>query len=345
MKLVCVNHPCGWNRFVSEHPHAAYGHLFEWSNAIQAAYGHAPLYLAAVDGNGKDRIRAVLPLFKIKRPFFNPEWVSIPFFDQAGILARDHEAGRWLVEKTGSLLASKGSGRLSLRQDCRFSCPDLALGGRRPLVYDEKVGMQIPLAPNAKEMMARFPSKLRSQIRKGMKNGLAWDIGKERLLAPFYRVFSRNMRDLGSPVHSRRFFKAVFHAFPSRAFICVVYYRGEPCAAAFMLRFKNRLANPWASSLREYRHLNTNMLLYWQMIRFACNLGLDRFDMGRSSRGASTHKFKQQWGPSEAPLAWYSWPLNETKTVKETLSIAPWRKLPVWGANLAGPLIRKYISL
>ncbi len=59
--------------------------------------------------------------------------------------------------------------------------------------------------------------------------------------------------------------------------------------------------------LREFRSLNTNMLLYWQMIRLACSLNLDIFDMGRSSKGAPTFRFKQQWGPEMTPLSWYTW--------------------------------------
>ena len=345
LAFVIVDEPGGWNRFVCGHPHSSLCHLFQWRRVIEAAYGHEPLYLAAMEKNRGGRFRAVLPLFKIKRPFCIPEWVSIPFFDHAGILASDRDAGKWLLKKTGIFLESKGAGRLSLRQDDRFDASGLVLGGNCPGIYDEKLSMQIPLASSRKRMMDRFPSKLRSQIKKGLKNGLTWQIGKARLLAHFYRVFSRNMRDLGSPVHSKRFFLSVFRNFSSNAFICVVYHRGRPCAASFMFRYKNRLSNPWASSIREYRHLNTNMVLYWQMIGFACNLGLDRFDMGRSSRGASTHKFKTQWGPEETPLAWYSWPFHGDGAFRETLSIAPWRVLPLWGANLAGPWVRKYISL
>lgn len=345
MKVVSITNPVDWDRFVSTCPAAVPGHLYSWRRVIETVYGHKSLYLAAVDKNNEYKIQAVLPLFRIKRPFCSPEWVSIPFFDQAGILARDQDAGKQLLEKAGSILEADGAAGLSLRQDNRSDFPGTALKGRQPELFTEKVGMKIPLAADRQEMMARFRSKLRSQVKKGAKNGLTWEIGKARLVDPFYRVFSRNMRDLGSPVHSKHFFRAIFQNFPDRAFICVVRHRGNPCAASFMFRFKNSLANPWASSLRDFRHLNTNMVLYWQMIGFACNLGLDFFDMGRSSAGASTHKFKQQWGPEETPLVWYSWRFNDAVPVKETLSIAPWKKLPVWGANLAGPLVRKYISL
>ena len=155
-------------------------------------------------------------------------------------------------------------------------------------------------------MMAAFPPKLRSQINKGIKNGLTWDIGGPSLLPAFYKNLFPKHADLGSPVHSFNFFKTIFSVFPGRAFICVIYHKGTPAAAGFVFRFKNRLFNPWASSLKQFRSLNTNMLLYWQMIRLACDLYLDTFDMGRSSKGAPTFRFKQQWGPKLTPLSWYT---------------------------------------
>lgn len=342
MQVIRAKHPGMWNRFVTGHPDTAYTFLYQWRRVIEKTYGHKSIYLAAVGKN--DDIRAVLPLFRIKRPFCSPQWVSIPFFDQAGILG-DVDAGKHLLKKAGTLLNAKGGNSLSLRQDHRFDAAGMQIEGHSPRVFTEKVSLHIPLASSRQKMMTQFRSKLRSQIKKGMKNGLTWDIGKEKLIDPFYRVFSRNMRDLGSPVHSKHFFRHIFLSFPANAFICVVYHRGTPAAAAFMFRFKNRLANPWASSLQEYRHLNTNMVLYWQMIGFACNLGLEQFDMGRSSKGAATYRFKKQWGPRETPLRWYTWGFGEKKAVKETLSIAPWKALPMWGANLAGPVIRKHISL
>ena len=62
---------------------------------------------------------------------------------------------------------------------------------------------------------------------------------------------------------------------------------------------------PWASSLREYFSLCPNNLLYWEMIRWGCKNGYQRFDFGRSSPDSGTYRFKKQWGAKEeaAPLA------------------------------------------
>jgi len=261
-------------------------------------------------------------------------------------LAESREAGLFLLQKTWERLNLQGRGTaLCLRQDNKLDLADLSLGANAPEIFTQKVDLALPLASDSEGMLASFPAKLRSQIKKGLKNGLTCKVGGLELFADFYRVFSRNMRDLGSPVHAPDFFKEIFQVFPDRAFICTVYYRDSPAAAGFVFRFKQRLVNPWASSIREYRHLNTNMLLYWQMISLGCEMGLEFFDMGRSSKGASTYRFKKQWGPKETPLSWYCWTSLGHRGPEETLHIDAWRRLPVWGANLAGPLLRRYISL
>ena len=66
-------------------------------------------------------------------------------------------------------------------------------------------------------MWKRFNAKLRNQIRKAVKSGLTATWSGIEGLADFYQVFATNMRDLGSPVHSRRFFAAIFEEFPECA--------------------------------------------------------------------------------------------------------------------------------
>jgi FemAB-related protein (PEP-CTERM system-associated) len=338
-----------WDRYVLDQEQSGYCHLFNWSKVIEDAYLHKPLYLAAIKKSLKNRnkICGILPLFNFYSFTGRSKLISIPFFDSAGILARDMEARSFLFKTASSFPGQAVSSAMELRQDRPLIIPDMELSGVMPENYTAKKNLYLKITGSQEKIMAGFKSKLRSQIRKGQKNGLTWKIGKTELLDPFYQVFSRNMRDLGSPVHSKKFFSSIFKYFYDHSFICVVFFKSQPVAASFMFRFKNRLANPWASSIREYRHLNSNMFLYWQMIRFACNIGMDTFDMGRSSKGAPTYNFKKQWGPSENQIFWYSWffrgkPINMPG---ETLVIEAWKKLPLGIANLMGPFLRRYISL
>ncbi len=341
-----------WDAFVQAHPAADHGHLYNWSRVIAEVYRHRPHYLAAVDAAAGSvpggAIRGILPLFSFKPLLSGAKLVSLPFFDQAGPLAGDRQTEALLFQAGLGLLRDRGGGGLEIRQaDPAHYGQGQGAEGFNCGLSTLKVSLKLRLGPSQDEMLRGFKAKLRSQINKGLKNGLETRIGREELLEPFYQVFSRNMRDLGSPVHSKKFFQALFKYFRQEASICLVAYEKRPVAAGLMFRFRDELKNPWASSLRQYRHLNSNMLLYWAMIRFACEEGLRCFDMGRSSRGASTYRFKQQWGPEERPLFWYSWsPAGQQPDERpETLVYPAWRRLPVFAANLLGPLLRRHISL
>lgn len=349
LKIKEIKRPDEWDKYVFGHEQSGYCHLFNWSRVIRDTYHHKSIYLAAIkkDSKSNGRICGILPLYLFKRILNRSTLVSIPFFDTGGILAEDREAETFLFKKSAGLFSRGLVSAMELRQDALLKMRDMKIPGAFPDVYRDKVGLRLDLPGTQQKMIANFKSKLRSQILKGKKNGLVWKIGKKELLDPFYEVFSRNMRDLGSPVHSKKFFNAVFTHFYQHSFICIVFYRSKPVAASFLFRFKKKLANPWASSIREFRHLNSNMFLYWQMIRFACNIGMEVFDMGRSSKGVATYRFKKQWEPKETPLYWYRWSLPDAGMywISETLTIESWKKLPVKIANLIGPMVRRNISL
>jgi len=353
ISIIRAEDQAAWDHFAFQCPGAGYTHLFNWSHVIREVYHHQPLYLAAMTppepgSDEKQRVRGIFPLFKFKTMSGKTRLVSIPFFDQAGMLGENNEIEAMLFSAAVKTLAESGAGDLEIRRDspCDFPCTRSA-EKLRSAVSTLKVSLRRRLPATREEMMQNFKSKLRSQIRKGINNGLRATTGKQELVEPFYDVFSRNMRDLGSPVHSKKLFYRIFKYFYKDAFISVVTSRSRPVAAGFLIRYKDSISNPWSSSLREFRHLNANMVLYWEMMGFACSRGLDFFDMGRSSAGASTYWFKKQWEPEEKPLYWHYWcPEGRKNGIRtESLSIRPWTILPLPLANAIGPLVRRHISL
>ena len=67
------------------------------------------------------------------------------------------------------------------------------------------------------------------------------------LLPEFYRVFARNMRDLGTPVYSPRFFEAVVCALGPGSRVFVVRHESEPIAGSVTVSWRDRVEVPWAS--------------------------------------------------------------------------------------------------
>ncbi len=360
-----------WDDYVRASSDATLYHLYGWRSVIEKTYGHKTYYLAAsrdAESSLKPpgsaiRIVGILPLVHLKQFIFGNALISMPFFDMGGVLADDEETERALILRAVSLGEELRANTIELRQARALRCLH-AMSGRCPgntskltgSVHVEtlthKVRMLLTLPDSPEKLMQSFKSKLRSQIRKPMKEGLTIRIGGNDLLGDFYRVFSVNMRDLGSPVHSINLMRHILTEFPDDARIIMVYKDKQPMAGGVVIAYQDTLENPWASSLRRFASLSPNMLLYWSMLEYACNRGLRRFDFGRSTPGEGTYRFKEQWGAAPNPLHWHYLHLTARHIVQnrgdrprfESL-IKYWQKLPVSVSRLVGPMIRKHIGL
>jgi serine/alanine adding enzyme len=206
--------------------------------------------------------------------------------------------------------------------------------------------LDLPLG-DAGELWAGLDAKVRSQVRRPQKAGVEVRFGLDQLPA-FYTVFARHMRDLGTPVLTRRLFDAVASQFPDETWFGCAWLQGEPIAAGCGFRWGSEFEITWASALRAYNPVAANMLLYWRFIERCVAQGVQVFNFGRCTPGGGTHRFKRQWGGRDVPLWWYRHgPAAETGTpsVNGAYGWGPriWRHLPLGLANRLGPRVVRYI--
>jgi len=329
-----------WDDYVYRCPESSHCHLSGWRRVIARSYGHRSHYLWAYESG---ELKGVLPLIAMRNFFFRRSLVSLPFFDDGGICADSEEVKRRLSQEALQLYQHYKADFLDLRHRYANNL-DFPRAG-------EKIMMILNLTGNSDELWKGFDAKLRNQIRKASKSGLtaSWS-GKERG-ADFYEVFAANMRDLGSPVHSRQFFEAMLDEFSDSAKLMLVRKGNRVIGGAVCLFFKDSMVVPWASSLREYFALCPNNLLYWEMIRWGAENGYQRFDFGRSSPDSGTYRFKKQWSTKEEPLHWQcvSRKAGETAILhgdseKYRWIIRVWSHLPLSFTKFVGPLVRGQVS-
>ena len=328
-----------WRQVVDELSQATLAHSPEWFTVVRNAYGHDPLYLSAEDGEGR---LGLLPAFVVRRPFFGTIVTSMPFLDAGGPCSSSVTVAHALVEHLLGEARGVGARVVEFRCTERLALPS------QPM--EHKVNLTLSLGADSGRVWRDLDSGVRNQIRKAERSGLSVEVGSGEKLAPFYEVFAERMRDLGSPVHAPRFFRAVLDAFGARARIALVRKGGTPVGGLVALAFKDRLAVPWASCLKEYLSLCPNMLLYWEVLRTACVEGFRTFDFGRSSRHSGTYRFKRQWGAREEPLFWYTIPITRRRGLPEAsphtgvLLAKVWQRLPLAVTRGLGPRIRKYLT-
>lgn len=325
-----------WEEYVKSAPASTLYHHIGWKEIVEKSFGRKTYYWYAEDRLG--HIRGVFPAVHLKSFFFGNFMVSLPYFNYGGICAEEDSVRTALLEEVVRWAEKEGLSHIELRQES-----PLNIG----LPYKTaKVSMRLSLPASGDELFKTFGAKLRSQVRRPTKDGMISKIGKRDELDSFYAVFSENMRDLGTPVYPKAFFKNILEAFPETSWICTVYQGSLPVASGFLIGFREMIEIPWASSLKAYSRSSPNMLLYWAALGFACERGYRLFDFGRSTPGEGTYKFKEQWGAKAVPLYWHYWMKNEgalpelnPKNPKYAAAIQLWKKLPVGLTKLIGPSI------
>lgn len=329
-----------WDDFVWSHQDSTNYHQYGWRKVVEKSFGHRTMYLAATDSQNK--ICGILPYVLLKSRFFGNSLVSMPFFNYGGLLSSENSASAVLLDASREMLSRTGADHIELRH--LKACADIGA------TKQHKVTMLLDLKENEEAQWSNFDAKVRNQVRKAEKNDLKTVIGGVELLDGFYEVFCRNMRDLGTPVYCRDFFRNVLEEFTDTTHIISVLHDGRTIASALMIRYKETVEVPWASSIRDFRELCPNNLLYWEAIRFAIGSGARIFDFGRSTPGEGTYNFKKQWGAKPVQLYWQyllheGAPLPEInpKNPKYHFAIQAWQKLPLIVTNLLGPHIVRCI--
>lgn len=339
ISVLDVSDSLQWDEYVNQHPDASIYHLFSWKKLIERTFGHECIYLCASDLDGN--ICGVLPSVNLKSMLFGNYVVSMPYFNYGGVLADDESIAKALNRFLESHALAVGVSHVQYReQEERL--------GNKLAVSTSKVNMILQLPETSEALGKLIGSKRRSQIKRPIKEGVVHKLGGEELLGDFYSVFCQNMRDLGTPVYGRNFFEAILEQFKESCFLCVVYWEGKPVSAGFLLRYKDRLEIPWASTLGYANRISVNMYLYWQILSFAIESGCKEFDFGRSTIDEGTYRFKKQWKSEPRQCYWYHWvpkgeelPDLSPKNRKFDLAIKAWKKLPLPIANTLGPMLVK----
>ena len=302
---------------------------------IERAFGHR---CEVLEARSDGETAGVLPLVTVRSALFGHYIVSMPFVSYGGPLGTDAAVSA-LCERAAEIADERGADLLELRS--RAPAPtDLDVSTR-------KVTVLLDLPSQAPELWDGLKAKVRSQVRRPIKEGYETRFGGDQV-DPFWTVFSRHMRDLGTPVLPRRFFRILRDELEGAVTFGCVYDARTPIAAGVTVAWGEEVEITWASSLRSYNRTAPNMLLYWSFMERSIEEGYRTFNFGRCSPGEGTHRFKLQWGGRDEPLHWLQRAAGRDKTPSPDdsgygLAVRLWQKLPLPVANLVGPRIVRNI--
>jgi len=333
--VTTADNDADWQGYVDAHPGATLYHDIRWRKIFEQSTQHESYYFLARDSEGN--VKGILPTMHLQSRLFGNFLVSLPFVNYGGPLATHPEVATQLMAAASERAVALQCSHTEIRE----TAPRDDWASRT-----HKVTMIRQLPASDSEFEQQLRAKTRSQAKRALQTAATIAVGGDELLNDFYRVFSRNMRDLGTPIQRRSFFESILQTFVEETFLVVVYINKRPVATAFLLAHGQSLEVPWASALREYNSLSVNMLLYRRILATAIERGYTWFDFGRSSKDAPTYRFKRQWGAEPHTLHWHYWlapgrelPSLNPDNPKYRLVINAWQRCPVWLTNQVGPYL------
>lgn len=328
-----------WERFVAQCEQATFFHRFGWRRVLEGALGHRCHFLLAEEDG---EIRGVLPLAEVRSRLFGNKLAGLPFCVYGGIAAQHPEAARLLRDEAAAMATALGVDALELRNleasDSGWPIKDLYYTFRKPITADNGANLKA------------IPNRQRAMIRKGIKEGLAGEEveGTQRL----YRVYAESVRNLGTPVFSRRYLDALRYEFAEDCRVLMIRQGDEDVAGVMSFYFRNEVLPYYGGSIARARTIRgCNHFMYWELMRRSAEEGITVYDFGRSKRETGPFEFKKNWGfePQALPYEYFLVKSAQVPDVnpsnpKYRLLVNAWQRLPLPVANLLGPPLARSLG-
>jgi FemAB-related protein (PEP-CTERM system-associated) len=328
-----------WDEYVLRNPAATFFHRFGWRNVLSQAFGHRAHYLIA---EREGRVVGVLPLGEIKSLLFGHSLISTPFCVVGGAVADDDAARDALVEAACKRARELDVSYLELRHGSRQR-PDW------PCKDSQYVTFRKAISASDDENLKAIPRKQRAVVRQGIDAGLVGRI--DETLDSLWSMYSESVRNLGTPVFSRRYFELLQKEFGADCEIMAVDSQGKTVSAVMSFYFRDEVLPYYGGGSVAARGAKANDFMYWSVMKRAAARGIRLFDYGRSKVGTGPYSFKKNWGFEPQPLH-YEYYLVKAKEMpnvsptnpKYSLMINVWRRMPLGLSRLLGPLIARNLG-
>jgi len=321
-----------WDQFVQAH--GTFFHRIGWQRIFKDVFRLSPHYLLA-ERDGV--IVGVLPLVHQRSLLFGTALLSAPFCVEGGPVAVDGEVDAALTAAALAIQEKTESPYVEFRSKRAVHDGWIA----KKELYAVFAG---PITEDDKANLLAIPRKQRAVVRKTLEGPLQSEVDEN--VDQLFRVYSESVRNLGTPVFSKRYFAELKREFGGDCDVVVVKDGSVAVSAVLNFYHRDTVLPYYGGGTRAARRNGANDFLYWEVIRRAAARGYRRFDFGRSKVGTGAFAFKKNWG-FEPQLLEYEYHLRPGCSLpdknplnpKFSLLIDAWKRLPLPLANLIGPLL------
>lgn len=329
-----------WDEFVDNCSKGTFFHLSGWKNVIEKVYKHKSHYMSAKIGN---ELVAVLPLVEQKSVLFGHTLISTPFCVYGGVASENDDAMLFLEQKAIEKATELGVDYLEMRYP-------FARNNHNFIEKCAHSSFGCEIAEDDASILAGVKKKQRAVVRHSLKNELSYRVDSDAQTA--YDVYSESVRNLGTPVFPKHYFKALVAQFSEQCDVLTVEEQGRAVSSVLSFYYKGHALPFYGGGLQSARALKSNDFMYYQLM---CHAKKQRdcgyFDFGRSKDDSGAFNYKRSWGMEPVPLHYMFYLVNATElpnlspnNPKYKTFIKLWQKLPLSVSRFIGPFVSKYLG-
>jgi len=275
--------------------------LWAWRAVLRKAYAARPVYFVAErHGVPVATMAAYRPLGGGRR-LYSARY-GLAAVDQAAAVALvDAMRDRAKQDRLGEVLLSCGY------HDHRLGSPGMAETVVLDVLGDEEATWDA------------LRDKTRNLVRKAQRAGLHAEWGWHNLDA-FYAVYARHLSAKQFRVHRRRFLREMAVQLGDASDLLILRHEGKVVAGTVVLYGRSVALYPYQAADQACLEMAPNQLMIWEIVRSCVARGIPLLDMGESTPGGATQRFKINFGGRVQPL--YSVALGPGHVTKERTAAA-----------------------
>ncbi len=334
ISLATEEHAVEWDAFVEKDIFKK----FAWRNVLLKTYGYVPYYLMAKE---EDKIVAGYPLMLINSKFTDTKLSSLPF---AGYSCGPFGDKKYLPELLNE------AKRIAIENNAKFievADPEVTkIREEGYTILAEKSKFVLDISYSTETIWKNLSKKIRNVIRKAQKAGVTISDGT---LEDIYTIHLKNMKRLGTPPHSKKFFENLQQEFGENMKVLFAKYNNK--LIGYIIIFFNKRSTLWYAGdvLPQYRTLNPISLLIWYCIELSKERKNIIFNFGVSHKDSGNFNFKKRWNTEIVPADKLVYLIDKRANVlvKDRSKLAKvWRTyVPNLFAEKIGPAFRKALGV
>ena len=327
-----------------------------WLTLIETVYPRLKIhYLGCFDLSGN--VKWLLPLVEVK-PLgkVRPMLISLPYANYGGFLFpnKDHhdrhdDESIALDDNDLSALQTAFQSFNASIIEIREMVPPLFEAN----VYDAYQRFEIHL-PDTPEVLWEqvISGNARTSVRKADNASVETVINPKDGVTIFSTLNEKNAAFHGTPLHSKKWYKTMYHLFEQEICIIAAKHQDQFVGAGFMLIYGNRAILHALTPDPKFRQLYVSDKLVWACLKYLVeNKKAKIFDFGRTRPDKGQIFFKQKWGGKACPI-YYTYLLKPGAKIPQFQPTSPvffmatkiWQRLPLPLTRIIGPFLRVRIS-